>query len=62
MTDMHLLGIADVAATTGLSQRTIRRHIRAGILPARKAGGRVLIRESDLEFWWQSLEPAEGRP
>lgn len=57
---MILLGIADVAHTTGLSQRTIRRHIESGALPARRAGGRVLIRDTDLAGWFESLEPARG--
>lgn len=55
-----LLGIADVARSTGLSQRTIRRYIASGALPARRAGGRVLIREADVHAWWDSLEPAHG--
>lgn len=51
------LGVADVANQTSLSERTIRRHIEAGTLPARKAGSRVLIREADLDVWFSSLEP-----
>ena len=54
------LSIADVAHTTGLSQRTIRRHIQSGALWARRAGGRVLIRDTDLAAWFESLEPARG--
>jgi excisionase family DNA binding protein len=59
---MTLLAVADVAQATGLSQRTIRRYIGSGALPARRAGGRVLIRDTDLAAWFESLEPAEGKP
>jgi excisionase family DNA binding protein len=43
-----------------LSERTIRRYVSDGSLPARKAGARVLIREMDLDLWWRTLEPCGG--
>lgn len=51
----RFLSIGDVADRTSLSQRTIRRYVEAGSLPARKAGSRILIRESDLDVWFSSL-------
>lgn len=54
------LGIADVAHITGLSERTVRRYVAQGTIPARKAGARVLVREMDLDAWWRTLEPCGG--
>lgn len=42
------LSMADAAALTGLGERTIRRYIADGKLPAQRLGGRVLIDPNDL--------------
>ena len=42
------LSIRDVAARWQVCDRTVRRHIDNGLLPARKLGGLVRINEQDL--------------
>jgi excisionase family DNA binding protein len=40
--------VQDVAMRWQVSERTVRRHIKCGLLPARKIGSRVRIHEMDL--------------
>jgi excisionase family DNA binding protein len=40
--------IRDVAARWQVCDRTVRRHIDSGLLPARKLGGLIRINEQDL--------------
>lgn len=40
---------ADVAVLLGLSERTIKRYISDGTIPAKKLGGRWIIRRVDLD-------------
>jgi excisionase family DNA binding protein len=42
------LTVAEVAETTGLHQRTVRRHIHSGRLKSVLVGGRRLVRVEDL--------------
>lgn len=53
---MKLLTIAEVAATMKVSQRTVRRLINRGDLPAFKVGdrGQLRVEELDLERYVES--------
>ena len=46
--DERLLTIAQVAERLQLTENTIRKYVRAGSLPALKAGRVGRVRESDL--------------
>ncbi len=45
----QLFAIPDVARTCRLSEKTVRRLIKAGQLPAARLGGQWRIRPRDLE-------------
>jgi excisionase family DNA binding protein len=45
------LSVADAAALTGRGPDLVRRHIRAGRLPATRAGRTYLLRRRDVERW-----------
>jgi excisionase family DNA binding protein len=46
-----LLRVRDAAAKANVSERTIRRLIRKGELPALKVGGQVRLDADELERW-----------
>lgn len=46
-----LMGVADVAAFTGLTAYTIRQAIRDGELPASKIRGRLRLDSDDVLAW-----------
>lgn len=50
-TDRILLSIDEVAEITGLSRSTIRRQIKAGKLPCKRVGRRVVVCRHDLDLW-----------
>lgn len=54
------LSILGAAQATSLSESTVDAAIRAGTLPVRHHGNRVLILTRDLERWLNSLPT--GRP
>ncbi|SLJ22946.1 DNA binding domain, excisionase family [Mycobacteroides abscessus subsp. abscessus] len=43
----ELMTVAEVAALRKVSVETVRRRIKAGLIPVVRAGGRVLIRRED---------------
>lgn len=47
--EARLLAIMEVADRLGVSERTVRRQVRAGHLPHRRVGGRILIPASAVE-------------
>ena len=49
MQDDKLLSLQEVAQQTGMSEKTIRRWIKSGELPAIELGGRYRIARSDLQ-------------
>jgi excisionase family DNA binding protein len=49
---------AEFAASVGMSPRFIHAEIKAGRLPARKAGRAVLIRATDGKRWLATRKPA----
>lgn len=52
---------SEAARLAGVSQRTIRSHIVAKRLPAKKIGRRRLVMLSDLESWLDSNGGAVSR-
>jgi hypothetical protein len=54
------VNIAAAAAMTSISATKLDEAIRAGTLPARHYGNRLVIRVADLEKWVDSFP--EGRP
>jgi excisionase family DNA binding protein len=50
-------GLGEVAEFTGLSLAFIRNEVRAGRLPVRRFGRRVLVRDEDLRSY---LEKGSG--
>jgi hypothetical protein len=52
--------LTGAAAATSLSESVIDAAIRAGTLPVRRHGNRMLIMARDLERWLESLPT--GRP
>ncbi len=52
---MQRMGYEEAAAMAGLSPRKIRYAVYAGELIARRCGRRVLIAESDLDAWLNSM-------
>ena len=47
--------VQDVAMRWQVSERTVRRHIDSGLLPARKLGSLVRINEQDLRVFEHRL-------
>jgi excisionase family DNA binding protein len=56
--DGELLDIPAVAEKLGGSERAIREQIGRGTLPARRFGGRVVVRRKDLEKFLENLPAA----
>lgn len=54
------LSIRDAAIATGLGERSIRKEIDGGRIPAKKYGTKILILSSDLEAFIKSLENARN--
>jgi excisionase family DNA binding protein len=51
----NVLGTSEAARRLGISVRTLQRHIKAGTIPVRRIGRRVLIDLADL----RALGPAD---
>jgi excisionase family DNA binding protein len=47
----RFLSVADVVERSGLSEKTVRRAISAGELPASRVGRRLLVPVDDVETW-----------
>ena len=47
----RFLNTRDVIQLTGLSDSTIRRNVRKGMLKCSKATGKMIFRESDIRNW-----------
>lgn len=54
------LSVKEAALASGLSERTIWTRIRCGALRAAHVGGRVLVLQSDLTAWLESLADSSG--
>jgi excisionase family DNA binding protein len=44
-------GLAEISESTGLSVAFLRNEVRAGRLPVRRFGRRVLVRDEDLRVY-----------
>lgn len=55
------LTVAEIAELVRMDEKTVRRAIRAGRLPAFQPGGRYLVREQDARNWIET-RPATTRP
>jgi hypothetical protein len=44
-------GLSDISGSTGLSVAFLRAEVRAGRLPVRRFGRRVLVRDEDLKVY-----------
>ena len=53
--------IRDIADKTGLSQKTIRRHIHAKALKAVKGSGSYEINEDDMSEWLSNCDKNHKR-
>lgn len=51
MTQDIMLKVSDVAERCGVSQRTVRRIIHAGVLPATKIGNQYIVAADDLDHY-----------
>lgn len=56
--ERRFIGIVDAAKYSGISRRTLRRMIAAGILKAYQPGGRLLFDLVELDT---AIRAAEGR-
>ena len=49
---LDFLTIPDVAALLPFSEKTVRRMVKAGELPAAKIRGKWVLRRRDIEAWF----------
>ena len=54
-------GLSEIAEFTGLSLAFLRNEVRAGRLPSRKFGRRLLIRDEDLQKYLTDGSPGNKR-
>lgn len=52
-------GLSDVSVATGLSIPFLRAEVRAGRLPVRRFGRRVLVRDEDLRAYLSHGSPRD---
>jgi len=53
--DVRLLDTAELAAMLGVSERTVRRHVKAGLLPAVRIGRIVRFHPDHIESFFLNL-------
>jgi excisionase family DNA binding protein len=51
--EIRLVSLQACAERLGIDERSVRRLIRRGELPAQKVGGRVLVRDLDVQAFIQ---------
>jgi len=51
-----LYGAPAIAAHLGLSVKSVRHRIEAGVIPSFKIGGSICARRSSLDAWFKRLE------
>lgn len=51
--------VTEAARILDVCDRTIRRYIRDGLIPAKRAGRRILIPRAALDNWFDKLPDAE---
>jgi excisionase family DNA binding protein len=55
-------GLNEVSECTGLSVAFLRAEVRAGRLPVRRFGRRVLVRDEDLKLYLSQSSQRESTP
>ena len=53
--DAQVLTVAEMCATFRISRNRVFDEMKAGRLPAKRVGQRVLISRDDATAWWNSL-------
>ena len=53
--DAQVLTVAEMCATFRISKNRVFDEMKAGRLPAKRLGGRVLISRDDATGWWNAL-------
>lgn len=51
----QVLTVAEMCATYRISKNRVFDEMKAGRLPAKRLGGRVLISREDAAAWWNGL-------
>ena len=51
--------IPEAARITGMGRDTIRAHIKAGTIPAKRLGKRILISQEWIDNWFDRLPDAK---
>ena len=59
---MQLLSVSDAARLLGVTEETVRRHVRSGKLLAEKLGQQWFVHVRDLESFSQHYDPRLGPP
>lgn len=59
-TDAQILTIAEMCATYRVSRNRVFSEMKAGRLPAKRLGRRVLIGRVDADAWWHGLQNREA--
>jgi excisionase family DNA binding protein len=54
-------GLSEISEFTGLSVAFLRSEVRAGRLPVRKFGRRVLVKDEDLRAYLERGSAGEGK-
>jgi excisionase family DNA binding protein len=58
----ELLSVPDAAKRLGISEETVRRHVRSGKLRAEKLGHQWFIHVDDLRAFSEHYDPRTGPP
>ena len=59
---MKLLSVPEVAKLLGVTEETVRRHVRSGKLLAEKLGHQWFVHVNDLESFSKEYDPRLGPP
>lgn len=57
---MQVLRVTEVARLLGVTDETVRRHVRSGRLSAEKLGHQWFIHKNDLESFSEKYDPRLG--
>jgi excisionase family DNA binding protein len=59
LTDEDILSLKEAAAYLRLSENTLRRAIKEGVLPAAQLRGKIRIRKADLDALFKKQPPEQ---
>lgn len=57
---LQLLSVPEVARLLGVTEETVRRHVRSGKLVAEKLGHQWFVHEKELESFSRQYDPRLG--